>query len=30
MRTPHGGFPEYHTSADDLAFVVPTRRQINS
>jgi aminopeptidase-like protein len=22
-RTPHGEFPEYHTSADDLAFVRP-------
>ena len=22
-RTPHGGFPEYHTSADDLDFVRP-------
>jgi aminopeptidase-like protein len=22
-RTPHGRFPEYHTSADDLAFVAP-------
>ena len=22
-RTPHGSFPEYHTSADDLAFVRP-------
>ena len=22
-RTPHGRFPEYHTSADDLAFVQP-------
>jgi aminopeptidase-like protein len=22
-RTPHGRFPEYHTSADDLAFVDP-------
>ena len=24
MRTPHGGFSEYHTSADNLAFVHPT------
>ncbi len=23
MRTPHGRFPEYHTSADNLDFVVP-------
>ena len=22
-RTPHGRFPEYHTSADDLSFVRP-------
>ncbi|MGH8056984.1 MAG: DUF4910 domain-containing protein, partial [Candidatus Entotheonellia bacterium] len=24
MRTPHGRFPEYHTSADDLTFVQPS------
>jgi aminopeptidase-like protein len=23
MRTPHGCFPQYHTSADDLSFVQP-------
>jgi aminopeptidase-like protein len=23
MRTPHGRFPEYHTSADDLSFIKP-------
>jgi len=25
MRTPHGRFPEYHTSADNLSFVRPER-----
>jgi aminopeptidase-like protein len=25
MRTPHGQYPEHHTSADDLAFVRPER-----
>ena len=24
MRTPHGRFPEYHTSADDLSFIQPS------
>jgi aminopeptidase-like protein len=24
MRTPHGRFPEYHTSADNLAFIHPS------
>jgi aminopeptidase-like protein len=23
MRTPHGQFPEYHTSADNLEFITP-------
>jgi aminopeptidase-like protein len=25
MRTPHGGYPEYHTSADNLTFIRPER-----
>lgn len=29
MRTPHGQFPEYHTSADDLDFVKPENLAIS-
>ena len=29
MRTPHGQFPEYHTSADNLEFIQPEKLAVS-